>query len=317
MEVGFDGIRVVRGGREVLSVPALRFTAGTMTAILGPNGAGKSTLLRTVAGLERPVAGTVSIGGRTDRRGRKRTSAVAYAFQEPVFVRGSVGANFDLALRMRGVDAPTRRARIAEVAAACGIGQLLERDVRGLSGGEAQRANLARALSLRAPVTLLDEPLSGLDRPVRQQLLFDLPGLLREFATTTLLVTHELDEAVRLAEEMVVVLGGRVHAAGPKREVLTRPSDPETAAFLGYTLLPKGGVVDAVAPGALRAPGDELPMRWPLKVTSLLDLGTHREVAGTVGGARVSARWAGEGTVAAGDVLIAGARAEDVLEFPA
>ncbi len=314
MDVALQGVSVVRGGREVLAVPELAFAAGRATAILGPNGAGKSTLLRTVAGLDRPRRGGVSIGGRAGLRGRVLTDAVAYAFQKPVFLRGTVRSNFHLALRLRGVHGGSRKRRIDEVAAACGIEHLLARDARDLSGGEGQRANLARALSLRAPVTLLDEPLSGLDGPVRRQLLLDLPWLLRDFAATTLLVTHELEEALRLAEDLVVVLDGQVHAAGPKAEVVRRPPDPETAAFLGFTLLPRGRGLVAVPPGMLRAPGGTAGLTWEMAVTGLVDLGTHREVVGMVAGMRVSARWDGA-SVTAGERVSAGVNPEDVVRF--
>ncbi|MBI5949148.1 MAG: ABC transporter ATP-binding protein [Chloroflexi bacterium] len=316
MDVALHDVSVVRGGREVLVVPALAFAAGRATAILGPNGAGKSTLLRTVAGLERPRSGSVSIGGQPARSGPRPAGAVAYAFQQPVFLRGTVRSNFHLALRLRGVHGGSSRRRIDEVAAACGIEHLLDRDAHDLSGGEGQRANLARALSLRAPVTLLDEPLSGIDGPVRRQLLLDLPWLLRDFAATTLLVTHELEEALRLAEDLVVVLDGKVHAAGPKAEVVRRPADQETAAFLGFTILPRGRGAVAVPPGMLRAPAGESGLTWEMSVTGLVDLGTHREVAGMVAGMRVSARWDGA-SVTPGERVTAGANPDDVVRFGA
>lgn len=313
MDVAIEGLRFTRRGREVLSIPGLQFAAGRTTALLGPNGAGKTTLLRLVAALERPRAGSIRIGGVPARPGRTTRERVAYAFQEAVFLGGSVRANLELALRLRGVGATARTARIEEAAAACGVSHLLGRDVHRLSGGEAQRANLARALCTKAPVTLLDEPLSGLDGPARRQLLHDLPGLLRQFATTTILVTHDRDEALRLADDLVILIEGRVHAARPKREVVLNPPDPVTAEFLGYTVLGNGQEVIAIAPGALRpGPGE---VSFTLTVDEVVDLGTHREASGMAGEVRVSVALR-DGTPAVGATLVVAAPASSVVRFP-
>jgi ABC-type sugar transport system ATPase subunit len=276
-----------RGRRTILDIGSLTFGNGRTTALIGPNGAGKSTILRLVAALERPAAGSISLGaGRATPAAVRRT--VAYAFQQPVFVSGTVRENIDLALRLRGVDREERETRIGETAEACGIAHLLHRNAHRLSGGEAQRANLARALALRAPVTLLDEPLSGLDGPGRRQLLHDLPGLLRQFATTTIVVTHDRDEALRLADDLVVLIGGRVHASGPRPVVFGAPPDPATAAFLGYSIIPAGGEILAVAPRALRpGTGD---YTFDMVVEEVLDFGVRREAWGTISGVQVSVR---------------------------
>ncbi|MCC6382522.1 MAG: ABC transporter ATP-binding protein [Dehalococcoidia bacterium] len=282
MEVRIDGLRFLRRGDCVLDVPKLVFASGRTTALVGPNGAGKSTLLRLIVALERLDAGTIRIGGEQVRPDRRTRGHVAFAFQRAVFVGGSVWHNLDLALRLRGVPGDERRKRAAGAAAACGVDHLLDRPAHQLSGGEAQRVNLARALSLRAPVTLLDEPLSGLDAPARRQLLHDLPGILRAFATTTIIVTHDRDEALRLAGDLVVLIGGRVHAAGARADVFGNPPDAECAAFLGYTLIPDGGGVLAVAPRALRiGPGE---VTFNLTVEELLDFGMRREVWGRIAG---------------------------------
>ncbi len=286
MEVKVEGLSYRHGRREVLMLPHLSFAAGRTTALLGPNGAGKSTLLRLIAALESPAAGSLTIGERPVRPDRATRRLVSYAFQEPVFLDATVRANLDLALRLRRIAGEARSARIDEIATACGIAGLLDRNAHRLSGGEAQRASLARALCLRAPVTLLDEPLSGLDGPGRRQLLHDLPGLLRDFASTTIVVTHDRDEALRLADDIVVLIEGRVCAAGPKREVARRPPDVATAAFLGYTIVNTDSGSLAIAPGALQAGDGDI--RFELLIDEMADLATHREVSGLIGGARVS-----------------------------
>jgi ABC-type sugar transport system ATPase subunit len=282
MEVRISGLRFGRGGRTVLDVPSLTFAAGERTAVLGPNGAGKTTLLRVVAGLERPEAGVVEMRGEAVRQ------PVAFGFQEAVFLRGTVRSNMELALRLAGVPRGEHGERVAAAAAVCGVSHLLERKATRLSGGEARRASLARTLCLRAPVTLLDEPLAGLDAESRRQLLADLPGILDALAATVVVVTHDRDEAVRLANQMVVMVDGQVRASGECVEVLRRPPDGETAVFLGYTRLVTGGRAVAVAPGALRLGAGEV--EFALRVTGVAEFGWMSEVRGEVDGVAVGVR---------------------------
>ena len=313
MEARLEGVAFAYGDRPALEAVDLRFAAGRVTALLGPNGSGKSTLLRLLAGLERPRRGRVLLDGRPAPAAR---AAVAYAFQEAVFLSGTLRANLDLALRLRGLPAAARRARLEEAAAACGVARLLERPAARLSGGEAQRANLARALSLRAPLTLLDEPLAGFDERGRALMLAELPALLRRFAATVVLVTHDREEALRLAADVVVLREGRVCAAGERRAVFAAPPDPQTAAFLGYTLIPADGRLAAVAPGSLRpSPGD---FTLALRVEEVVDLVSGVEVAGRVGGERVAAVFPPDAPAPArGDCVVVGAPAAAVVNFPA
>lgn len=292
MDVTIDALVFRRGPRTVLDIPALKFVPGRVTALVGPNGSGKSTLLRLIAGLERPAAGSVRIATATAGPNRATHEAVAYAFQRAVFLRGTLRKNLDLALQLRGLDPQSRSSRLAEVAEACGISTLLDRDAHRLSGGEAQRANLARTLAARAPVTLLDEPLSGLDASARASLLVDLPALLRQFTATTIVVTHDRDEAMRLADDLVILREGRVVAAGEKSAIFRAPPGIESARFLGYTLIPGEGGVTAIAPAALRAGSGET--NFAFESTGMHDLGTHRELTGTIGGVSVTARIEGD-----------------------
>jgi ABC-type sugar transport system ATPase subunit len=288
MEVSVTDLYLAKNGRPVLQIPDLRFPSGTTTAVFGPNGSGKTTLLRVIAGLERPARGEVRLGGLRvghDAAGRKQ---IGMAFQSAVFVRGSVRHNLDLALRLRDVSALERRSRIADAAEECGIAHLLDRSARHLSGGEAQRVNLARALALRAPVTLLDEPLSGVDRVARTQLLADLPHLLAKFAATTILVTHDREEAFRLADRLVIVIAGAVRAAGVKSQIYAHPPDRETAELLGYTVLKHEGQLVGIAPGGLR-PGHGA-LNFVLEVESVIDMGNHQHVVGTIDDERVDLR---------------------------
>jgi len=215
VDVELQGLRFERDHRLVLDIPFARFASGRTSAVLGPNGAGKTTLLRLIAGVEQPTAGVIRIGGRPLSRPSGSRTPTALSFQRPTFVRGTVRDNLDLALRLRGVPAAERRTRIGDVAARCGLERLLDRPAGRLSGGEAQRTGLARALVLRAPVTLLDEPLSGVDAAGRARLLAELPALLSEYASTTIVVTHQRDEALALASTMSVLTDGHLEDGAP------------------------------------------------------------------------------------------------------
>jgi ABC-type sugar transport system ATPase subunit len=247
--IAFEDVVVNRDGRTILDVPRLEIAAGSATVLFGPNGAGKTTMLRLIAGLEAPDTGVVRLDGAPARAGGR----IAFGFQEAVFLRGSVRTNLALGLRLRGLPPGACAERVEAAARDCGIHHLLDQDARTLSSGEAQRANLARTLALRAPLTLLDEPLAGFDRVGRARFLDELATLLRALAGTVVLVTHDREEAFRLADRTVVVLAGRVRAAGPLQVVLERPPDAETAELLGYTVVvDDDGATLGIPPGALR-----------------------------------------------------------------
>lgn len=288
MDIGIEGLRFSRDRRLVLDIPRLRISSGSVTAVFGPNGSGKTTLLRLLAGLEHPDSGAIRIGPLQVAEATNGIRMVAIAFQEPVFLRGTVRRNLDLAMRLRHIPPADRADRIAEVAAECGIEGVLDRPAWKLSGGEARRAGLARVLALRAPVTLLDEPLAGIDRIARTQLLDDLPRLLARFASTTVLVTHDREEAFRLADDLVILAAGAVRAAGPKTGVHSAPPDAQTAELLGYTVLhPPDGPI-GVPPGGLRL-GDGA-MAFDMAVERVIDMGNHLHLVGTVGGRRADLR---------------------------
>jgi thiamine transport system ATP-binding protein len=205
-ELVVDDIVVAFAGRTVLDGVALVIDPGEIVALLGPSGSGKSTLLRTIAGLVTPDRGTVRISGTdvtdvpTHRRG------VGMVFQdEQLFEHLDVAGNVAFGLRMRGDPATNRQQRVVELLALVGLAGFEHRNVRQLSGGEAKRVALARSLAPSPNVLLLDEPLTGLDRVLHDRLVDDLAAILRAEITTSLIVTHDHDEAAAIADRVVTV----------------------------------------------------------------------------------------------------------------
>ncbi|SEG17752.1 tungstate transport system ATP-binding protein [Nonomuraea solani] len=237
--IGCRDLRVRAGGRELLSVPELYVASGRTLAVLGPNGAGKSTLLRALGLLSRHrVSGQVLLDGRPATPSLMR-DALAAVLQRPILRRGTVAANVISGLRFRGVSRREARTRAWPWIEALGLAPLAGRDARSLSIGEAQRVSITRALAVGPRVLLLDEPFSGLDGTTRADLLADLRAALAGRPTATILVTHDRQEALALAEDTALLIDGRIRQHGPTAEVLDHPSDADTARLLGYTnLLP-------------------------------------------------------------------------------
>jgi len=234
------GIAVRRGGRTVIDVPLLEVQAGGVFAIIGPNGAGKSTLLLQLALLERPDAGEVLFEGQPIRgRELRLRRRMAVVFQEPLLLDRGVAANVEAGMAMRGVPRAERRARAAHWLDRFGVGALAGRSSRTLSGGEAQRVSLARAFALEPEVLFLDEPFSALDQPTRTALTDDLAAALAATRVTTVLVTHDHDEAARLGDVVALMMHGRIKQSGPPAEVFSAPVDEEAASFVGIeTMFP-------------------------------------------------------------------------------
>lgn len=190
--------------RRILDRVSLDAADGEVVALLGPSGSGKSTLLRVIAGLITPEAGTVSIDGRDVTRVPTHQRGVGMVFQdEQLFPHRDVAANVGFGLRMQGVARAEREARVTELLAMVGLAGFERRRVTDLSGGEAKRVALARSLAPRPGVLLLDEPLTGLDRQLHDRLADDLARILRTAGTTVVLVTHDRDEADRVADRVV------------------------------------------------------------------------------------------------------------------
>lgn len=238
-------LAVRRGGASVLSVPALDLRAGEVLALMGPNGAGKSTLLQALAGLLPLAGGGLRFRGadlrtRADREAYRRRMTMV--FQDPLLFDATVAQNLATGLKLRGVPAARREPAIRAWAERLGLGRLLDRPARQLSGGEAQRAALARAFVLEPEILFLDEPFAALDAATREGLLEDLGHVLAETGCTAVLATHDQDEAVRLAHRLAVMNAGTLLQTGGLREVMNHPADPFVAAFVGMETLLRGRV---------------------------------------------------------------------------
>jgi tungstate transport system ATP-binding protein len=264
------GVEVRYDGQAVLDVPALDVQPGEVLAVIGPNGAGKSTLLRVLALLARPSRGTVRLQGAAPQTEAERLAwrrRMACVFQEAMLCRGSVLYNARLASRLRGVARPEADRRAREWLGRLGIDTLADRRVDRLSGGEAQRTSLARAFAAMPEVLFLDEPFAALDAPTREALLDDLSRLLAATRTTTVLVTHDRAEALRLGDRVAVLLEGRLAELGPPERVFGAPATEAVARFVGVENLLPGRVVAqtdgviTVEAGPLRvsATGDATP----------------------------------------------------------
>jgi thiamine transport system ATP-binding protein len=214
---------------------------GEVLALLGPSGSGKSTLLRAITGLEPVTAGTVSWDGADLADVPVHRRGFGLVFQDgQLFPHRDVAANIAFGLRMHGVPKARQTARITELLSLVGLVGYEHRRVTQLSGGQAQRVALARALAPEPRLLLLDEPLSGLDAGLREQLAIDLADLLRRSKITALLVTHDQEEAFTLADRVAVLDAGEIRQEGAVRSVWRFPADDGVAKFLGVTTFVSG-----------------------------------------------------------------------------
>jgi molybdenum ABC transporter ATP-binding protein len=215
--------------------------------IIGPSGAGKTLTLRAIAGIVRPRAGRIALNGRLlfDSEAGVSLPAqarrVGYVPQEyALFPHLSVEGNISFGLR--GTAGEEKRGRVEDLLTLTGLGPQRALKPRQLSGGQRQRVALARALAVDPDVLLLDEPFAALDVPTRQTLMDDLQRLLTEARTAAIIVTHDRNEALRLAEYMAVLIEGRIRQTGTLTGVFASPADEEVAAFVGVETIAAGHV---------------------------------------------------------------------------
>ena len=213
---------------------SLRAEGGRQLVLLGPSGSGKSTILRMVAGLVHPDSGTVRFDGQSMEAVPPEQRNAAMVFQDhTLFPFRTVGENVEYGLKIRKVASAERQSRVSKALEAVRLDGFADRWPSDLSGGERQRVALARAIVVEPRVLLLDEPLSSLDPVLREELQRLICDVQREFAITSIFVTHDRDEARAVADEIAVVLNGSVEQVGSPAEVFAHPSSAPVAKFLG------------------------------------------------------------------------------------
>jgi sulfate transport system ATP-binding protein len=234
MSILIEGASKRFGDFVALDDVSLTVPDGSLTALLGPSGSGKSTLLRIIAGLEEPDSGTVRIGGEeaTEKPAQKR--GVGFVFQHyAAFKHMTVFENVAFGLKIRRWQKPRIGERVHELLNLVQLDGLADRYPSQLSGGQRQRMALARALAVEPKVLLLDEPFGALDAKVRKDLRAWLRRLHEEVHVTTVFVTHDQEEAMDIAEQLVVMNEGRIEQAGSAPELYEEPANEFVMSFVG------------------------------------------------------------------------------------
>jgi putative spermidine/putrescine transport system ATP-binding protein len=250
---------------------SLDVRTGELVAVIGPSGSGKSTLLKLVSGLETGHTGRISLDGEELSRKPVHQRQIGMVFQSyALFPHLSVLDNVAYGLKLRKVALEERHRRAQELLNLVGLGEYARRGVGQLSGGQQQRVALARALAVDPRALLLDEPLSALDASVRGHLRDQIRNIQQRFNATTLLVTHDQEEALTMADRVAVLKDGRLLQIAAPREIYERPASRAVAEFVGLsTLLPATvagtdridlGFAQLAAPTGARAKGAKVHM---------------------------------------------------------
>ncbi len=227
-------LQIARNGKALLQVPHLSLDGPGPTLILGPNGAGKSLLLRCLHGLIAPDRGRVEQDGAL--LGAEHKARQAMVFQQPVLLRRSVAANLDFVLKRQGIPRQARKARIEELLAEGGLEDKARQSARSLSGGEAQRLAILRALALDPETLFLDEPTSALD-PSATQTIERMILRASSRGVRIVMVTHDIGQARRLAADIVMMQGGQVVEHGAAKQVLDAPESVASRRYLSGGLV--------------------------------------------------------------------------------
>src|SRR5512133_3854588 len=234
MGIAVEGVSKSFGEFAALSNVSIDVQAGSLTALLGPSGSGKSTLLRVIAGLERPDAGQVRLEGHDVTGVPPQQRGVGFVFQHyAAFKHMTVAENVAFGLRIRRRPRAEIRQRVTELLELVQLSRLGDRYPAQLSGGQRQRMGLARALAVDPKVLLLDEPFGALDARVRKELRGWLRRLHDETHTTTVIVTHDQEEAMDVADRVVVMNGGRIEQIAGPVELYERPTNQFVMEFVG------------------------------------------------------------------------------------
>ncbi|GAB5471078.1 MAG: ABC transporter ATP-binding protein [Rhodospirillales bacterium] len=253
-EVLLKGLTLCYEGQSVpaLDRADLDIEDGKLTALLGPSGCGKTTTMKLIAGLLKPTAGDILFDGTSVLPVSAEKRKTAMVFQKHLlFPYMSVGENVAFGLKMRGIAADLRRPRVAELLDLVKLPGMEDRKPSQLSGGQQQRVALARALIIQPDVLLLDEPLSALDAHLRDEMRELIHGIQRRLGITTVLVTHDQEEAVVLADRIAVMFDGRICQYDEPPVFYDRPQSIQIARFFGTRNLIPARIAEGVAETAI------------------------------------------------------------------
>lgn len=235
MGIRISGVSKTFGDQTAVDGLSLDVETGSLVALLGPSGCGKSTLLRMIAGLETPDSGgRIFINGEDATRRSVQDRKVGFVFQHfALFKHRTVRQNIAFGLELLRWGKPAIRRRVDELLDLVRLQEYGDRYPSQLSGGQRQRVSLARALAVQPRVLLLDEPFSALDAKVRKELRHRLRNLHEEMQVTTVIVTHDQEEAMEVADKIVVINEGRIEQVGTAAEIYDRPATPFVMNFVG------------------------------------------------------------------------------------
>jgi sulfate transport system ATP-binding protein len=295
------------GDFTALDDVSLEVEEGSLTALLGPSGSGKSTLLRVIAGLEAPDEGVVTIEGADATRVPPQKRGIGFVFQHyAAFKHMTVRDNVAFGLRVRRRPRAEVREKVGELLALVGLEGLADRYPAQLSGGQRQRMALARALAVEPRVLLLDEPFGALDAKVRAELRAWLRRLHDEVHVTTVLVTHDQEEAMEVADTLAVMEGGRIVQTGAPRELYEQPANAFVMGFLGPVARLDGHLVRPHDLVLRAAPEDERDVEAMVERVAHLGFEVRVELvlpSGQEVSAQLTRAEADELEVARGDIL--------------
>lgn len=229
-------IKLSLSGKRILDIDRFLLNEGEVTALIGVNGAGKTSLMQVLSLLQKPTSGSLLFRDQqvTKFNLLEIKKKMAYVFQQPLLLDMTVRENVCTGLRLRKVPREEQARRVDTWLERMGISHLSKGSVRFLSGGEAQRVSLARALVLEPEVLFLDEPFTGLDSPTRGKLLLDLAGLLHGTKIATLFVTHDYNEIPYLSHRLSVIDQGKVIQNGTPEEVYRKPKNQSVLDLLQW-----------------------------------------------------------------------------------
>ncbi|WP_053368104.1 ATP-binding cassette domain-containing protein [Bacillus sp. FJAT-27245] len=230
----FQGIKHFFGKRKVVDIPEFSFYGGEFLGVMGPNGAGKSTFLKIASFLETPAEGTISYKGEAVSNNgaplelRRKFSI---ALQQPLLLDTTVSQNIGVGLKLRKIPSGEIARRVDLWMERFQISHLARKNARFLSGGEAQRVSLARAMIIEPEILFLDEPFSALDFPTKIKLMEDFREIFSESGTTAMFVSHDLMEVKFFTSRLAIMAGGEIKQSGATLDVLAEPNE-ESADFL-------------------------------------------------------------------------------------